>query len=176
MLCGCHNQLGNLQLAESQFEAACTDYETALELMSEERSLRRAMILDNLGYCRLLEGRLKEGFGMLFESVRTIRSLKVPRFLARPCISLSYGYLEIARPERALRYAEQALELATQYEDTDSIKHAHFLAAESFSQLGQMDRARASFDTLQKNFYPDAPQVTDLLLAVDTRSLVNFKA
>ena len=171
-----HNQTGNLLIAESQFEEACTEYENALRVMPSPRSVPRALILDNLGYCRVVQGRHEEGFRLLIESVRTLSRFGAIREQARPRLSLCYAYLEIARLRPALRQGLRALEIATEHDDHGSVKNAHYLIAETYKQLGQDELAHDYFIRLQRRYYPEAPHVPDLLMAVDVRTLINLKA
>ncbi len=63
-LASSYNLIGNTLLAESFVEEACVEYEHALSLISKEPSPSRGQILDNLGYCRTLQGRTtKRGTG-----------------------------------------------------------------------------------------------------------------
>ena len=171
-----HNLIANLHLEQSHFSDACSGYELALALSPADTSIGRALILDNLGYCRFVEGRLDEGFSMVFECLRTLRAQKCPQFEARPRLSLCYGYLELGRHDRALEHGLRALDLATRNDDDESIKNSLYLIGESYNQLGDTESARARFEELQGRFYPDAPHVPDLLLAIDVRPLLNLKA
>jgi tetratricopeptide (TPR) repeat protein len=170
------NQTANLLLADSRFEEACTEYGEALELMSPESSATRSLILDNLGYCEIVRGRYKQGFALLFAGLRTLVYRGAERYQARLRLSLCYAYLEIGRLRRALRHGLRALELATQHNDTDSMKYAHFLLGETYNQLGCDEAAREYFTRLQQRFYPGASGVPDLLMAIDVRQIINLKA
>lgn len=170
------NQIGNLLLAGSLFEEACSEYEGALRLMSDTPTIARAQILDNLGYCRVIQGRHREGFQLLYRSVRTLRRFAADRFLARPLLSLCYAHLDVGRHRDAVRHGRRALELAMRFGDDDSVKNAHYLLGETYNQLGEDDAAHGFFLRLQQRYYPQAPNVPELLMAVDVRSLINLKA
>mgnify|MGYP002621775385 CR=1 FL=1 len=170
------NQIGNLLLAESSFEDACAEYEGALRLMPADPSLARAQILDNLGYCRIVQGRHQEGFRLLFQSVRGVRRFGSERYLARPLLSLCYAHLDVGRLRDALRHGRAALELAMRFGDHDSVKNAHYLLGEIYNQMGDENNARGYFLRLQQRYYPEAPNVPELLMAVDVRTLINLKA
>jgi tetratricopeptide (TPR) repeat protein len=64
-----HNVIGNALLAQSFVDDAAGEYEAALELMPADLSVWRARILDNLGYCRVLQGRHAEGYSLLYRSL-----------------------------------------------------------------------------------------------------------
>jgi tetratricopeptide (TPR) repeat protein len=170
------NQTANLLLGQSHFEEACTNYEHALELMPEPPSVQRALILDNLGYCRIVQGRHDEGFTLLFPALRTVRRFGAERYEARVRLSLCWGYLELGRLRRALAHGLRAFELADRHNDVESIKNAHYLLGEAYNELGCHATARDYFTRLQKRFYPDAVHVPELLMAVDVRNLINLKA
>lgn len=170
------NQTANLLLGQSHFEEACASYEQALELMPVPASVQRALILDNLGYCRIVQGRHDEGFALLFTGLRTLRRFGAERFEARVRLSLCWGYLEIGRLRRALGHGLRALEQADRFGDIESIKNAHYLLGEAYNELGCHGTARDYFTRLQKRFYPEAVHVPELLMAVDVRNLINLKA
>ena len=170
------NQTANLLLGQSHFEEACASYEQALDLMPAPPSVQRALILDNLGYCRIVQGRHDEGFTLLFQGLRTLRHFGAERFESRMLLSLCWGYLELGRLRRALRHGLRALELADRFGDIESIKNAHYLLGEAYNELGCHGTARDYFTRLQKRFYPEAVHVPELLMAVDVRNLINLKA
>lgn len=170
------NQIGNVLVAQSEFEEACREYLRALDLMSAAKSIARAMVLDNLGYCRHVQGRYDEGFDLLFRGLRMVRSVGGKRFEGRLRLSLCFGYLEIGRQRRALEHGLAALELGTTYDDDDVLKNAHYLVGEAYNELGHHETAHDFFVRLQRRYYPDAVHVPELLMAVDVRKLVNLKA
>lgn len=171
-----HNHVGNVLLAQSYFDQACDEYELALKLMPLEPSVERALILDNLGYCRFIQGAYREGFRLLFESLRTLARHDSPRFRAVAALTLAFGYLEIGKLRRARHHAETALRTAREVGDDGTVKKSYYLLGEIFHQLGFDDRAREFFTRLQRDYYPEAPHVPDLLMAIDVRSMVNLKA
>jgi len=171
-----HNHVGNVLLVQSYFDQACDEYELALKLMPLEPSVERALILDNLGYCRFIQGEYREGFRLLFESVRTLIRHGAPRFRAVAALTLAFGYLEIGKLRAARRQAQSALRLARELGDDATVKKAYFLLGEIHHQLGSDDLAREFFTRLQRDYYPEAPHVPELLMAIDVRSMVNLKA
>lgn len=172
----CHNLMGNLLLAESYVDEARTEYEKALAVTDDLPPLRLALILDNVGYCRLLAGRHAEGFGLVFRSLRMLRRLEARAFQRYPHISLAYGYLEIGRPHRAARHGLRALALSEEVNDTQSVKNLLYLLGEAATLMGSPADARRCFESLQRRFYPGQEQLADALMAVDVRPLVNLRA
>jgi tetratricopeptide (TPR) repeat protein len=170
-----HNQLANVLIALNRGAEAEREYEAALSLIAEDPSVSRGRILDNLGYCRILAGRLREAFELLFASVRMLRRLGAEEALVYAHLDLSYAYLEIDRPRSAGRHAGVGLELARRTGATEEIPNALYLLGESALMGGDLGAARDCFSRLQER-YPETPHLTDFLLAVDIRGLINLKA
>jgi tetratricopeptide (TPR) repeat protein len=173
---GSYNQIGNLLLADSQFEEACSEYEQALRLLPPAPSVELALVLDNLGYCRLMQGRHPEALELLHRSLRMLVRLRVVRPQAFTRLALCYAHLDLGRYRSALNHGMRALEIATSCDDPDSVKYALFLLGEVHNQLGNDDLAYEHFCRLQQRFYPNAPNVPSVLMALDVRSLINLKA
>lgn len=175
-LASSHNLIGNTLLAESFVEQACEEYERALALMPEEPSAARGQILDNLGYCRILQGRHAEGYRLLYESLRLLRHFQaeLPEISTR--LDLCFAHLETGRYGHARRQGTKALRLAEAMAEADSLKNALYLLGEVESLCGHIDAARAYFTRLQREFYPDASYLAGFLLTVDVRQLVNLHA
>lgn len=169
-----HNQMGNLLAAESRFEEASQEYRAALTTELSDGDVRSAVIRHNLGYCCLVLGDHVEGFSLLFRALRVLRYVRSD-YLARTHLDLAFGYLEIDRPRRAERHARRGLELAEKLGTDDIAKNALFLLGEAMKLQGDEDEARAFFDRLQTS-YADTPFLSDFLLAVDIRQLVNLRA
>jgi tetratricopeptide (TPR) repeat protein len=172
----CHNELGNILIAESHLEPAAAEYERALELIPAEQEVWAAHIWDNLGYCRVIQGRHREGFGLLFRALRTFRRHRAAPYELEARVDLSFAYLEIERPVAARRHAEIALQLAGALGDQEARKNALYLAGQAALLAGERDVARLRFGQLGSGFFPELPGLESLLLEVDVRHLVNLKA
>jgi len=170
------NELGLCLLASSYFDQAIVEFESALALLPPEREPRRAAILDNLGYSYIVLGRLDEGFRNLYEALRSVRGLEADWLEMNTRISLSFGFLEVAKPLAALRHGRSALEIADRSDDGRAVKSALFLLGEAAKQVGEELSARRYFSRLQETFYPDSPYLADMLMMIDARTLVNLKA
>lgn len=171
-----HNQAGNLLTYESRFQDAEREYRTALDLVSAGSNIRRAVWLDNLGYCRMVQGDLETGFRHVFESARILRKLGARLWLVLPYMDLCYGYLELGRYHRALRHGERALRLARETENHDACKKCLYLLGETAYAAGDEDAAASYFNELQRRYYPEIAGLKEMLLALDLRKLVNLKA
>jgi len=171
-----HNQIGNCLLAESYFDDAAAQYRKALELLDESAEIERATVRTNLGYCRMMQGKIRRGFRLSFTALRTLRRHDAPVYEAWPHLDLTYAYLEIGRPERARRHGERALALGEETGYRDVVKNALFLLGEAEQACERSDLAYEHFQRLQREFYPDSPRAASLMLAVDTRRLINLRA
>lgn len=170
------NSLGNILIAESYFDQARVEYEQALDLMPSERSLKRALILDNLGYCRIVEGRFAEGFRQIYDSLRTLRALGARGFERYPRLDLCFAMLEVGRYRDAQRHGTFALNIAEAVGDQDVTKNALYLLGEAANLAGRTGAAREHFSSLQQKFFPQDRFLPDFLLAIDVRKMVNLRA
>jgi tetratricopeptide (TPR) repeat protein len=171
-----HNLIGNTLLAESFVEAACAEYEKALELIPDEPSAARAQILDNLGYCRILQRRYDEGYRLLYESLSWLRRLSALRHEISARLDLCFAHLETGRYRNARHQGTAALRLAETLGERDAVKNALYLLGEAANLSGDVETARDHFLRLQEDFYPEAGYLPEFLLAVDIRKLVNLHA
>ncbi len=170
------NVLGLSHLSGSYFQEATTFFAEGLELLPDRRERRYAALLDNYGYCLVVQGLFREGFRALLESLRTLRRLGESWVETAPHISLSFAYLELGKARPAKRHGLSALRLAEEMGDSKSIKASLYLLGEAAKQEGDEFAARRFFQRLQESFYPKAPDLIDLLLVVDARTMVNLKA
>jgi tetratricopeptide (TPR) repeat protein len=175
-LASSHNLIGNTLLAESFVETACEQYESALALMPDGPSPARAQILDNLGYCRVLQGRHAEGYPLLYESLRLLRHFGAERPEISARLDLCFAHLDTGRYAHARRQGIKAMSLAEKIGEPVSIKNALYLLGEVESLCGHIDAARSYFTRLQRDFYPEASYLPGFLLAVDVRQLINLHA
>lgn len=170
-----HNLLGNLLLAECWLDEAVEHYEQALALLSGD-DVWRARALDNLGYCRGLEGDLEGALELLQESREIFDRHGAERYTLSNHLALSFVHLKAARPDSASEHARAASELARRYHDPEGLKNALYMLGESLRRLDLSEAAADAFGQLQRRFYPDQPAIGDLLMQLDTLELVNLRA
>lgn len=178
-LSSAHNVVGNLLLADSYFQEACGEYELALRLAperSERSDLRRALIQENLGYSYVVQGKHRDGLALLVRSYRTLRRIGAVRYAVFTRLTLCFSYLEVGRSDLALRSGRDVLAAAEEVGDRDWVKNALFLLGEASSLEGDVDGAKGYFNRLQREFYPNESYLTNFLLAIDVRKMVNLKA
>ncbi|HEX2254271.1 MAG TPA: hypothetical protein VHQ65_13450 [Thermoanaerobaculia bacterium] len=171
-----HNQVGNLLLAESRIDEAQEEFELALAAIPDSEEPVRALVLDNLGYCRLLRRNWSEGFRYAVASLRMFRRLDFKLWQSRPHLTLAYGHLEIGRWHHALRHAETALALSEAVGDVTGIKNSLYLLGEAANLAGDADRAYGCFTDLQGRFFPGQSYIPTFLMTVDVRGLINLKS
>jgi tetratricopeptide (TPR) repeat protein len=169
------NQLGNALLGESFVDQASREYEAAIQLIPDA-GVWRAIVLDNLGYCRLLQKRFAEGYSCLYESLRLHRRFASERYEVLPRLDLCFAHLETGRYGHARRQGAAALSVAEKMRLSDSIKNALYLLGETANLSGDTEGASGYFSRLQRDFFPDLAYLPGFLLAVDVRNLVNLHA
>lgn len=165
--------LGNLSVFDSRVTEAIAHYSEALALLPEtpEHGFRRSFAQQNLGYCLLVEGRIQEGIDQIHSAIALMKECGADGYLAESYIDLCFGYLEQDNLEAARYFGREGLELAT---ETRQVRNARYLLGEVAYKMGDVASAEVHFGELAA-FYPDFPHLTDFLLAIDLRSMVNLK-
>lgn len=166
-------ELGNIYELDSQIATAIQCFEESLAIGEEsaqnrDRDLSHAYAIENLGYCKLLEGKIEDGLAYVHEA---LAMLSDPIGRAEAYVDLCYGYVEQGDFAAARLYGEAALEIA---KDPRQIRNAHYLLGEASYKAGDTEGATFHFDELAK-FYPEFRNLKNLLFAIDLRSMVNFK-
>jgi tetratricopeptide (TPR) repeat protein len=172
-----HNLIGNLHLSQSYPDEALAEYRRALELReSQEGDTRysRAIVLENLGYCLLLQQRLHEGTARIREALDLAREVRDRRCEAECLQDLCYGLLLEDRNDEAIRLGEAALELAADAGYDDIEENCHYLLGELGSRTDDADRRDHHFQRLQ-NLHPELPFLRDFLCAVDVTQIITLK-
>lgn len=172
----CHNLIGNSLLAQGFVTEATGEYERALALVPSRPDAARARVLDNLGYCRVLAGRMQDGFRLLHESLRTLIRMQRPGYEVSSRLDLCFAHLEAGRYRQALRHGQGALRVARQVGDGEAEKNALYLIGVAAGHLGDEGLAGASYRRLQESFFPEQSFLSGFLASVDVRALVNLHA
>lgn len=170
------NQIGNSLLAQSFFAEACDEYERALELLPDERTVRRALILTNLGYAWVVRGEVRRGLRRIVRCRRDLTALGAHRAALFAELDLCYAHTELGRYRHALRHGARALALAEENGDDQGRKNALMLLGEAANLVGDSETARGFFSRLQSGFFPNDAYIPDFLLAVSVRNVVNLRA
>jgi tetratricopeptide (TPR) repeat protein len=163
--------LGNVYEMDSQIERAIESFESALELLddaNEHHNLSRGYALENLGYCRLLNGQVDEGLATIHTALEYLND---PLGVVEANIDLCFGYLERGEVERARKHGRAALGSA---KDPRQVRNAHYLLGEAAYEAGDSVGAEYHFDELAR-LYPEFKNLKQLLFALDLRGIVNLK-
>lgn len=180
-----HNLLGNLLVAEGHEEDAAGEYRTALRQAEDSRPIWVAGAEGNLGYCLLVRAirspgfrrsRMREGLRLIYRSIRTFRREGVLQYCMLPHLDLCLAHLELQRPATARRHGQRALTLAKQYEDPTTTKNSLYLLGHVALLDGDTETALQYFNELGHRFYPDHAGLTDVLMSLDLRQVVNLRA
>lgn len=173
-----HNRIANICLADSDFPGAVHHYEEALERLGDASESERAVLLANIGYCRLTQERFEDGFHALFRAWRSFRrhGVRWGVMEGRVRLALSYGYLEIERSDRAIAHGRAALAAGEAVGDTDLVKKSLYLLGESLKQAGDDAEAADVFTRLHAEYYPGHAQLVDILMNTSTHRMINLWA
>lgn len=171
-----HNQIGNCLMNDSCFEQAADEYRRALELLSDEPSVMRALVMVNLGYCLMMMGKIRKGVRLSFQSLRWFRRFGARLYEAWPHLDLCYAYLELGRLRRAREHGRRALAIGQETGESGRIKTALYLLGDTERTAGDLEAAWEHFAELQESFYPDSPQVAELMIAVGMRQVIHLRA
>ena len=180
-----HNLLGNLLVAEGREADAAAEYRTALRHAEDSPLTWTAGAETNLGYCLLVgavrskgfrRGRMREGLRLIYRSIRTFRREGAVQYSMLPHLDLCFAHLELHRAATARRHGQRALALAKQYDDPAAIKNSLYLLGHVALQEGDSETARQYFGELGHRFYPDQAGLTDVLMSLDLRQVVNLRA
>jgi tetratricopeptide (TPR) repeat protein len=167
------NATGNICVYESRAEEAIEHYRRVIDLtgMTDEHLFSRAFARQNLGYCLVIEGNPAEGVELIHRAIDEMEQAGASGYAAESYIDLCYGYLELDRLDEARQYGEYGLERAT---EDRQVRNAHYLLGEVAFKQGDRAAAEAHFEQLG-SWYPDFPNLKNVLLALDLRKVVNFK-
>lgn len=172
-----HNLLGNLLLARSYPADAMREYDVALRLReSQEGDTRwsRALLLDNLGYCLVLQGRTEEGLEKIRTALGLAEEVGDRRCVAECHQDLCYALLLTGDLAQAETHGRAALDDALRYRYADVEENCHYMLGEIGSRTGDLEGRNAHFDALQRN-HPELPFLRDFLCSVDVTGMITLK-
>jgi tetratricopeptide (TPR) repeat protein len=172
------NLLANLELHESHFEEARTLFEEAVERYEADGKAgtrEAAVAADNLGYCHIALDAIPAGLPLVQRSLSTLESLDCRQALDYPCLDLCFASLKLERPAEAEDWGVRALALGKEYGRNDVVKNAHYLLAETYSELGQETAADEHYEALA-NYYPNFPALKNYLHQISLIGMINLRA
>ncbi|HYG61965.1 MAG TPA: hypothetical protein VEL74_05255 [Thermoanaerobaculia bacterium] len=172
--------LGLLWLGDGRMEQARRCIEEALEMGLQGGRGQGAVVLSTLGYCLSLTGEPARGMHLLEQSLASLGEPLSP--LYEPSLHLNIGFacLELGDLDAAIHHGEHVLRLEHREgrdgRSGDESKYARYLVGEALVQRGSAGQAREHFEVLRQEFYPEIPDLPELLLACRTHSLLNWLA
>jgi tetratricopeptide (TPR) repeat protein len=172
------NLLANLELHESRFAEARTLFEEALdgyEAKGQGHSCEAAVVADNLGYCHIALDSVPIGLPLVHRSLSLLESLGSRQAMDYPCLDLCFASLKLNRSEEAEGWGVRALSLGKEFGRNDVIKNAHYLLAETYSDLGREDAAEEHYEALA-NYYPNFPALKNYLHQISLMGMINLRA
>lgn len=165
-------ELGSAYLLDSQFDEATACYERVLRLLDGSPSpLKRAMVTQNLGYAAILRDDPASGVGLIESALELMQIHGFEGFVAESHLDLALGYLELGQYELAQHHGRLGLETAR---EDRQVRNGHYLLGEIAHYRGDSATAEFHFEHLCR-FYPDFPQLKNLLYAIDLRGVINWK-
>jgi tetratricopeptide (TPR) repeat protein len=172
------NLLANLELHESRFEDARVLFQESLdryEAKGQAQSSEAAVVADNLGYCHIALDAVGVGRPLVERSLSLLESLGSRQAMDYPCLDLCFASLKMQRAEEAESWGVRALGLGREFGRNDVVKNAHYLLAETYSELGCESAADEHYDALA-NYYPNFPALKNYLHQISLMGMINLRA
>jgi tetratricopeptide (TPR) repeat protein len=177
LLAGANNLLGNILLSQSYLDEALERYDSALALRETEKGdtrYSRATLLENIGYCMLLQGRLEIGLERIRQALALAEEVGDNRCHAECLQDLCYGLLLVGKHKEAIEAGVEALASARLAGYAEIEENCHYLLGELGSRTGDMERRDRHFERLQA-LHPELPFLKDFLCAVDVTRIITLK-
>lgn len=171
------NLIGNIHLNGHFLNAALDSYHESLALRSRQPGdtrYSRAILLENIGYCRLLRGELEDGVATLRDALELAGEVGDRRCAAECLQDLCYAHLLRDHHDEAVRFGDEALEAAIEGGYRDIEENCHYLLGELGRRTGEPTRTDHHFDRLQ-TMHPELPFLKDFLCTVDVTSFITLK-
>jgi tetratricopeptide (TPR) repeat protein len=176
--------LGVIEINEGRPRQSLSRLQEALDVgFGENAPGERMLVLSLLGYVLTLTGNRHGAVEALEASENhpggapwPQREPGLPMYEPTLRLNLGFSYLEIGEPDRAIENGRKALGSLDEQLSTNPQchKHALYLLGESHAQRGELREAREHFQELQRRYYPQLPDLTELLLTVRTHSFLSW--
>jgi tetratricopeptide (TPR) repeat protein len=166
---------GLLALGQSRLESARDCLRKSLQIrLQQEMSVHAVITISTSGYCAALLEDRAEGSWLLEETKAALE--QIPCGIYEPSIRLSLGfaYMERGESEEALDQGRTVLKVLEGLKAPDEEKFARYLIGEALAQKGDMDEALHQFEILQKTFFPQHPELPEILVSVRTSRWLNW--
>lgn len=168
------NTMGVIQMVDSRFAEAADQFEQALEALdlvtdrAADVAMARPGVVANLGGAKVLGGEVAEGIEMLLS---VVPQLKDDYGYTEALLDLCFGYIEQERYGEAEFIGREALDRATV---ARQVRNANHLLGEIMVRTTRYVEAEEFFAAVA-GFYPEYPNVKELLFTVDLCAVVNWK-
>ncbi len=172
------NLLANLELHESRFDQARSLFQESLDRYEAEgraQSSEAAVVADNLGYCHIALDAVPVGLPLVRRSLSLLESLGSRQAMDYPCLDLCFASLKLDRADEAESWGVRALGLGKEFGREDVVKNAHYLLAETYSEMGREGDADEHYDALA-NYYPNFPALKNYLHQISLMGMINLRA
>jgi tetratricopeptide (TPR) repeat protein len=175
---GSLNLLGNLSVAESDFDGALPLYREAVSLFedcAQDTSREVALAEDNIGYIYIARDEVSVGVPMVDRALSQLESLGARQATTYPCLDLCLGHLKMEEYDEAEHWGVRALALGQEFVKHDVVKNSHYLLGEIYSETDRGDDAERHFEALS-GFYPEFPSLKTFLHQVNLVGMINLRA
>ena len=172
------NLLAGLELHEGRFEVARDLFSEAVarfDAEGEALSRPAAVATDNLGYCHIALDAVSIGLPLVHRSLSLLESLGSRQAMDYPCLDLCFAHVKCGRFGEAEERGRQALALGQEFGRADVVKNAHYLLAETYSEMGRDDSADEHYEALA-NYYPNFPALKNYLHQISLMGMINLRA
>jgi len=172
------NLLANLELHESHFSQALSLFQEALDGYEEKghaQSREAAVVADNLGYCHIALDQVPVGLPLVHRSLSLLESLGSRQAMDYPCLDLCFATLKLGQVEEAEGWGTRALGLGAEFGRNDVVKNAHYLLAETYSEMGRSQQAEDHYEALA-DYYPSFPALKEYLHQISLMGMINLRA
>ena len=173
----CHNLLGNLHLCQSDADGAVKEYRKSLQLRLGQKGdtrFPRAILLDNIGYCGLLNGEYRKGLERIHEALDLATEIGASRCLAESLQDLCFGYMKLGELDQAAGYGKRALSLGEEQQYPEIIRNCYYLLSEVYHLADEEQLSDGYLEKLQALF-PDIPYLRDFLRTFDVSNIIALK-
>jgi tetratricopeptide (TPR) repeat protein len=172
------NLLANLELHESRFEQARGLFQEAFDRFESDgktESSEAAVVGDNLGYCHIALDAVSVGLPLVERSLAVLENLGSRQAMDYPCLDLCFASLKLERIDAAEGWGVRALDLGREFGRNDVVKNAHYLLAETYSEMGRESAADEHYEALA-SYYPDFPALKNYLHQISLMGMINLRA
>jgi tetratricopeptide (TPR) repeat protein len=168
--------LGLVWLAESRLDEARACFQQSVDVSAGQVHPHAVMAKSTLGYCLSLQGRRREGLAHLEGALLDLMDLDCLIYEPSMRLNLGFALLEGGDLDGAIAQGQAALDLLERQGSRMDAKFAYYLLGEGHAQRGAGRQAEEYFEILQKTWYPQYPELAQVLLACRTYPLLNWLA